>query len=284
MNPTEEHTRVNGTDLYCTTVGEGVPLLLMHGGLGLDHTYFRPFLDPVSSVAELIFYDHRGQGRSSAVRSWTGIDHATFLADADALRAHLGHERIVVLGHSYGGFLAQEYALRYGDRLAGLILCSTAPALDYAGDLRQLVSAAGVHATPEQLETAEQLFSGAAESDEAFRQQWETILPLYFKTPDAQLLSDVEERIIFRADVWRHAVQHLLPTFNVVDRLREVVAPVLVLGGRYDWIIPPAQVERLHALVPHSEVVIFERSGHFSFVEEQDRFVAIVTEWLARVV
>ena len=130
---TARHASVNEAELFFERFGKGVPILVMHGGLGLDHTYFRSWLDKLGEHAELIFYDHRGNGRSTRAVSLAGVDHATFAADADQLRAHLGLDRIIVLGHSYGGFLAQEYASRYGSEgghLAGLILCSTAPALD----------------------------------------------------------------------------------------------------------------------------------------------------------
>src|SRR4051794_5275320 len=109
--------QVNGTELYYTTHGHGRPLLVMHGGLGLDHAYFRPWLDALGDVSELIYYDHRGNGKSARPTDWSGVTHATWADDADALREQLGHERITLYGHSYGGFLALEYALRHADHL-----------------------------------------------------------------------------------------------------------------------------------------------------------------------
>jgi len=106
-------------------------MLLMHGGLGLDHSAFPPYFDNLGDLLTLIYYDHRGNGRSARPDSFEAITHATWVDDADALRAQLGYEQIILFGHSYGGFLAQEYALRYPERLAGLILCCTAPAIDY---------------------------------------------------------------------------------------------------------------------------------------------------------
>jgi proline iminopeptidase len=272
---------LRGVELGYERVGRGVPILLMHGWLGLDHTYLRPYLDPLGEVAELVFYDHRGHGRSSAVDDWSGIDHATFADDADALREHLGHERIVVLGHSYGGFLAQEYALRYPERLAGLVLCATAPALDYARDPRRLVAASGVAATDDQLEQAERIFETLPESDEEYRRERRAVMPLYFADPSPRRLARFEAAT-YRAAPWRHAVSHLLPGFNVADRLGAVTAPALVLGGRHDWVCPPTQAARLTGLLPRSELVFFEQSGHYPFVEETDEFVRVVREWLDR--
>jgi proline iminopeptidase len=273
---------LGGVELAYDTIGRGVAVLVMHGGLGLDHTYFRPYLDPLAEAAELTFYDHRGHGRSSAVDDWRGIDHGTFADDADALREHLGHERIVVFGHSYGGFLAQEYALRYPERLAGLVLCSTAPALDYVRDLRRLLAAADVAATEEQIERAERFFATPPGSDEEFGRERRAVLPLAFAHPAPRLLGPLVEEVMFRAAPWRHAVQSLLPAYNVTDRLRVVAAPALVLGGRHDWASPATQPARLAALLRRSELVLFEHSGHYPFVEETDEFVRVVREWIER--
>lgn len=97
--------QLSDTELFFEPFGQGHPVLIMHGGLGLDHTYFRPWLDKLADVAELIYYDHRANGRSARPSVIEGIGHETWAADADALRAHLGYDRIILLGHSYGGFL-----------------------------------------------------------------------------------------------------------------------------------------------------------------------------------
>ena len=274
--------RLRGVELAYDTLGRGVPMVLMHGGLGLDHTYFRPYLDALGNVAELVYYDHRGHGRSGAVEDWEGIGHGTLAEDADALREHLGHAQIVLFGHSYGGFLAQEYALRHPDRLAGLVLCSTAPALDYARDVRRLVAAAGVAATVEQVEAAERFFADPPASDEEFRRRWHEVLPLYFADPAPRLIARVHGVGMYRAAPWRHAVRSLLPAYNVANRLGAVTVPTLVLGGRHDWVSPPTQAARLTALLPRSELVFFEESGHYAFIEQTEEFVAVVREWLER--
>ncbi len=81
--------QVNDTQLFFERVGKGQPMLVMHGGLGLDHTCFRPWLDKLGEQVELIYYDHRGNGRSSRPDSLEGVTHETWAADADALRAQL---------------------------------------------------------------------------------------------------------------------------------------------------------------------------------------------------
>jgi proline iminopeptidase len=274
--------QINGTEIFYTTHGQGRPLLLMHGGLGLDHSYFRPWLDPLGAAGvELIYYDHRGNGRSARPARLDGVSHATWAADADALRAALGHDRIILLGHSYGGFLAQEYALRYGDRLAGLILCDTAPALDYP---EIIIGNAQARGTPDQVKAVVQGLSDptAVSDDDRWRQLWRTILPLYFKAYDPQLGARLDEQTHYSGAAFSHSFSMCLPTFSTLNRLSEIAAPTLVICGRDDWIAPPAHgAERLHAGLPNSTLVVFDNSGHFPFIEEQDAIVRVVGEWIA---
>jgi len=100
----------NGTELYYVEAGSGLPCLVMHGGLGVDHTYLHPWLDPLGDVLRLIYYDHRGNGRSGRPALET-LTFDQFCADADTLRSALGLDRVAVMGSSYGGFIALEYAV-----------------------------------------------------------------------------------------------------------------------------------------------------------------------------
>src|SRR5438105_10741962 len=102
------YAQINGNQVFYMIQGQGRPMFLMHGGSGLDHTYFRPWLDTLSDQVQLIYYDQLGQGRSTRPQSYEDITMATWADEADALRAQLGHDRIILFGHSYGGFIAQE--------------------------------------------------------------------------------------------------------------------------------------------------------------------------------
>jgi proline iminopeptidase len=267
-----------GSEIYYEVHGEGPPLLLFHGGMGLDHTYFRPWLDALGDTAHLIYYDHRGNGRSAQPAEWSLLDHRTWVEDADALRERLGHEKVVLFGHSYGGFLALEYALRYPDRLRGLILCNTAPAFDYP---EAALANAQARATPEVLNALSQVLTQRAPDDETVGRWWRQIFPLYFHRPDPLLLEEVAARIQYRAGAWNRSVSELMPGFNVADRLSQIQLPTLVLAGREDWIMPVREGgERLHAGLPDSRLVVFEQSGHFPWIEESEPFLAVVRQWM----
>jgi proline iminopeptidase len=120
--------KIRDVSLYVEVIGHGEPLLLMHGGPGLDHVSLTPFRE-LADRHTVVLYDHRCNGRSvgAPVESMTWEN---LTGDADALRQRLGFEKWAVLGHSFGGHVALEYALRYPDSLSHLVL------LDTGGDAR----------------------------------------------------------------------------------------------------------------------------------------------------
>ena len=172
---------VNGTTLYYELLGEGPPLMLMHGGLGFDHSYFRPWVDPLAEDFTLILYDHRGNGRSERPPDLKDVVHSTWADDADALRQHLGIDRMILLGQSYGGAIALHYALRYQQHLAGLILATAHPAWDY---MDVVLEKARQRGTAEEAAAIERRFFEHLESDEEMANLAATIGGMYFYDRD----------------------------------------------------------------------------------------------------
>jgi proline iminopeptidase len=265
---------VNGTELFYVEVGEGVPCLVMHGGLGFDHTSLHPWLDPLGEEMHLIYYDHRGNGRSGRPPLET-LTFEQFCADADALREHLGYEKVAVLGYSFGGFIALEYALRYPERLSHLILLDTAPAFDYGEEIEANARRKG--ATQEELDALE-----ASDDNEAeFWRSWNLIVPLYFHTFDEDLAERVLGGTIVSVEAGK-AGEAITEGWDLTSHLGEISARTLILVGRDDFICPPSQAKIMHERIPDSELVVFENSGHFAHVEEPDAFCAAIRAWLKR--
>ena len=263
---------IHQTQLYYTSRGTGVPCLVMHGGLGLDHTYLRG-LDVFSDVLHLVYYDHRHNGRSGRPPLET-VTHAQLADDAEGLRQHLGFEKVAVLGHSYGGFIALEYALRYPESVSHLILLDTAPVFNYGEDIMNNAMAMG--ATPAMLEA----LAASSSTDEAMKNILKLIFPLYFyryqPAYDA-LLADI---IVCAALEGQQ--EQMLSTFNTLPSLDDIGCPTLILVGLHDFICPPSQAQLMYEHIPHSRLVLFEHSGHFPWIEEPALFIQTVKEWLEK--
>ncbi len=265
--------KINGADLYFETIGSGPAILLMLGGLGLSHDYLRPYFDELAGTHTVVYYDHFGNGRSAKPADYAEMTFDRLTSDAAALMTELGHDTFTLIGHSYGGFVAQEFAVTYGDRLDGLVLVDTVPAFDYQPT---------VSGKDEQMAAFGKLFTEPMASDADWQATWNPVVQMYFHQWDAETGADLDARTVYNHQAW-NASGALLGTFNTLDKLPNISAPTLVVSGRHDGITPPKPgAERIAAAIPGAELTIFENSGHYPFIEEQDDFFAKLAEWLAR--
>ncbi|MDY6855738.1 MAG: alpha/beta hydrolase [Thermodesulfobacteriota bacterium] len=166
--------KINQFDLFYIEHGKGLPNIVMHGRFGMDHMYLDPWLDPLRDVLNLVYYDHCCNGRSS----YPSINILTFpklCADANALREYLGFSKIVLIGHSYGGFISLEYALRYPETLSHLVLVGTLPA--FKNDRGVIANVKRKGATKEMM-VALRLHNPVF--NRQFQDPSHVILPLYF--------------------------------------------------------------------------------------------------------
>lgn len=274
-------TTLPRTDLvpYVVRHGRGTPMFVLHGGPGMDHSYLRPGLDALGERVELIYYDQLGNGRSPEPEDWSTVEHDTWVAELEALRERLGLDRVLLFGTSYGGFLAQEYALRHPERVPGLVLCCTSPALDFG---ERVVANAHARGTPEQVAAVLALLGTPVPDDATFRSLAQTILPLYFHRPTPRLLQHFAA-VRYRAAPFNRGFHHCVAGFDTRPELPRLAVPTLVLAGRDDWIMPvDCSAARLAAALPNAELAVFERSGHFPFLEEPAEFARVVSDWLAR--
>jgi proline iminopeptidase len=265
---------VNGTTIFYTEIGAGPALLLMHGGPGFDHTCFRPAFDRMAVECRVIYYDHRSNGRSGrpSIETFT-IEQAA--DDAAGLLDHLDVARAVVCGHSYGGFIAQEFASRHPDRLAGLVLVDTTPGqLGATDDPR---ADQGPPPPPGFIEA----ISSVPASDAEFAAMAPTMMPYYLHRLSWADIEPVLADTIFSVDAMVRGMQ-VLAGWSSVDRLDQIQTACLLLAGRHDIPTSWQQSERIARRVPHAEMVVLEDSGHFPWLEEPDRFFEVLNAWLGR--
>jgi proline iminopeptidase len=270
---------IRDVSLFVDVVGRGYPLLLMHGGPGADHWSMSPFR-PCADRFTLIFYDHRCNGRSEGPPN-ESMTWENLTADADALRQKLGFEKWAVLGHSFGGHVALEYALRYPDSLSHLVL------LDTGGDSRwsqqkaaDLLAKRGY--SPEKVRLVRRFFNGQIAPNE--------MLPAlmrfgsaYYHHPSLLLLAREmisERRTKMRPEALIFAGRQLLKGWTVMDRLGEIKVPTLVMAGRDDFLFPPEHQVALAAGIANARLRIIERAGHNPHSERPAEVMEAVRDFI----
>jgi len=262
---------LDGVSLHFETDGQGPPMIVLHGGLGIDHQIYRRTLAPLRGDFHLVLPDQRGNGRSAPV----GLGSLTMeqlAIDVLALADHLGLERFSLLGHSYGGFVAQELALGHGHRLDALILVDTTPGQLGAGE--DPAEGQGPEPPPEVLA----MMSTVPETDAAMADAMAQLFPAYFHRPGDLDLEAIAAGTIFRADAMVRGFE-VLSSWSSVDRLASLYVPTLVMAGRHDVFTSYPQSQRIASRAPDASLVLFEHSGHFPWIEEPDRFFSTVREW-----
>lgn len=263
---------VHGAELFYEHIGSGPPVLIMHGGLGLSHDYLRPYFDALEASKTVIYYDHFGNGRSEKPSDYAEMNFERLTSDAAGLMSALGHESFTLIGHSYGGFIAQEFAANYENRLDGLVLINTVPAFDYP----PMVS--GPEAN---MAAFGKLFTQPMANNDDWRATWNPVAEIYFHQWDSEVGADLDARMQYEYRAW-NASSALLGSFNTLEKLPNISTRTLVIGGRHDGITPvDTGAARIAELLPNATLIIFEDSGHYPFIEEETAFFEALTGWLA---
>ena len=271
---------VRDVSLFVRSMGAGDPIVLMHGGPGLDHTTLLG-LSPLARDHQLIFYDHRCNGRSSGEPATMTWDNLT--ADADALRATFGFDKWIVLGQWFGGQVALMYALRYPERVSLLILMDTAADARWTAEhAPNLLAKRGYRAST--VAAARRFYTGDIEPQKvgitAMR-----FLNAYFhhiRFRDLPAMIAGAWRMKRRPAAHVAGFSKLLKNWNVMDRLGEIDVPTLVIAGRDDFLFPPECQAILADRLPHATLEIIERAGHNPQEENPGAVIEVVRAFLAR--
>src|SRR5690606_23614814 len=201
--------------------------------------------------------------------------------DLDALRERFGDERIVVAGGSYGGYIALEYTLAHPERVTHLILRDTAASHRFEDLAKRNALARAAEYPDITEEMLDKVFGGRIESDDELRRCWAALAPLYDANTTPEKVAQRIASATFRYETHNWAFSRNLQGFDLTGRLHEIRCPVLIVVGRHDWITPVAASEEIAAGIPHARLEVFENSGHSPQIEESERFIAVVREFLA---
>jgi proline iminopeptidase len=279
------YVQVDQGKLFYQTFGSGTPIIILHGGPGLDQSHFLPQMLELEKNHKVIFYDQRGSGKSLETKinpSYINIDE--FTRDLETLRKQLGIKKFILLGHSWGGFVAMNYAIMYPDNLAALILLSTAPA-DFRGQ-QAFVNEFTKRTQPIKDEISP-LFNyqefeklTASEISKLYR----SVFSVYFYHPKdaaeltltmsaASAKSGAKVMEVMSKTSW------LRPSNDLFPQLKKLNVPTLIIHGKQD-IIPVWTAQEIKEAIPQAQMLSLEKCGHFPYIEKPDEVFFQINRFL----
>jgi proline iminopeptidase len=294
IHPPGDFATVNGVKLWYESEGSGPPLLLIAGGPGLPHGYLHPHFSQLAKSYRVIYFDAYGTGKSDQASDPHDYTFARDVENIEGLRLALGLGKINVLGHSYGGMVAQAYALQFPDSVQKLVLVDTAWGAEMAqahmenqhNELRnqypetwekfQKAHDQGFHTCSKEYQEA---------ADET--REFSASMLFYDTSKIAQLVAtggppNRKVTCAMRGDDSGFVLGGDLAKLDFRPRLKDLHMPTLILAGRFDRILFPRYQIQFKTYAPQAQFLFFEKSGHFPFIEEPEEFTRVVSEFLRK--
>jgi proline iminopeptidase len=276
--------KIRGAEIYFDIAGMQVAphkddfierpvMFMLHGGPGGNHLRYKMSSLELQDVAQLVFIDHRGCGRSKPTRQ-SDYTMENNIEDIEALRQHLGLNKICILGTSYGGMVAQGYAIRYPKNLDKLILVATGPSYRGLDESKEYLKTIG---TPEQIKMAEHVWNGTFKSHKHVMEFFKLFEDLY----TVSLKKNRKMTISKSKAIWNHEALNegfggFLRKFDFIPKLKKITCPTLLLGGEDDWIMRPTQMRIIAKHIPHAELKIYKNCGHSVAVDAHDKYIKTI--------
>ncbi|MBI1328364.1 MAG: alpha/beta fold hydrolase [Alphaproteobacteria bacterium] len=281
------YASVSGARIFFDTVGAGLAidgprmtgkptLIVMHGGPGFDHTTMRPFFDRFADTHQVVYIDHRCNGRSTGE-----LPECTLARWGDDVREFcdvLGIEQPVVYGNSFGGMVAMSYAARHPGHAAKLILSSTAARMHWDETFRIF----GERGGPQVRAIAETFWKST--DDTAIAEYMRVCMPLYNPPGEnAEAIAAARARAILRGDTLRYFSTGEMRTMDARAGLSRISCPTLITVGDYDPITPVTCSREIFAALPKgvAQLEIFEGAGHGVHRDQPDEAEAVMRKFLA---
>ena len=288
--PREAPIPVAKGELYSRVIGQGQPLIVLHGGPDFDHSYLVPDLDRLSDSFRLLYYDQRGRGRSAERVQPEDVSLESEMADLDAVRRHFGLGSAALLGHSWGAVLALEYAIRHPDRVSHLVLMNPAPAsredflllrkerLEQWGaaveELKAMSATAGYReGDPDTVAAYYRIHFKAALARAEDLEKVIASLRASFSKEGILKARAVEDRLM--DETW------LADHYDLHPRLETLSIPTLVVYGDHEF-IPAACAAHIARAIPRARLVTMKQCGHFSYLECPDAVGKEIREFFQR--
>jgi len=271
---------VAGANLYCKIEGKGQPILFIHGGPGLVHNYFLPYMEGLLPYGfQLIFYDQRGNGKST-ISNMDSIKVDLFVGDIERIREQLGINKVVLLGHSSGCYLAYLYALKYPEHIDAIIDCSAGPLNDKGfeetsnNSKKQLeqIDVKAIRALPGMNEAAKDM------DDESLRIMASRF---YDKTKVAEFIINGKKTVMSEErgqEIRDRFYREMNSSLFMQKEYKKPTVKSLIIHGAEDPI--PLWTAEQWANILDARFEVITKTNHFPFVEKPDEVIRLINEFL----
>lgn len=284
----EDFVSVKDGKLFYRMAGKGLPLIVLHGGPGLSQDYLLPQLYKLGENNLVIFYDQRGSGRSLETKlDEKHINIGQFIEDLETLRTSLGFDKFILMGHSWGGLLAMQYAVDHQENLMGLILLNTAPA-DYKGQ-KAFVDEFGLR-TKNIHNDIKPLFAyedfkelNATQISDLYRKLFSVYFYNSKEVNDLSLnFSVASGQSGFKVMEEMSKTYWLQPNIDLFPSLKKLAVPTFILHGKQD-IVPAWTAQEIKDAIPYAEIVILDCCDHFPYIEQPSQFFSKLNKFLIKI-
>ncbi len=259
-------------------------MIMLPGGPGGNHTVYNEIKSTLLNYADLVLVDPRGCGFSSPGKA-IHCNMNDSVEDIEALRQALHIEKFILFGGSYGAMVSLNYAITYPDSLLGLILVAGAPsfkcyetALD---NLRKI-------GTEEQVALTQKLFAGEITTQEEHQRYYTIMRNVYLAEPlgsGGAALQSIptadKEKPPYFLELNSYGHKHILPNYNIEDKLGLITVKTLLLAGEKDWINDVRYAHQMADKIPDARLVVFPDSGHFVWKGIEDAFFGEIEQYIS---
>lgn len=277
----EGFKNINGAQLYYKTMGSGLPLVIVHGGPGLDHSYFLPQMAELAKHYKLIFYDQRASGKSRGTFDSTNMALGNFIEDLEGIRKAFGLEKMNLMAHSWGGLIAMKYAIKYPSRLQSLILANSVSA---SSAYRQAAALAVQQRTTRQDSLDRMSVMQSAELRKGSPKAIENLMRITFRPTfynrslaDSLTLTFNQNYAANSRLFWylgNDAIQ-----YDLHSQLSAVQCPTLILHGDADT-LPLEAAQKIQESIKGAQLTVLKNSGHFPYIETPRELFKAITDFL----
>ncbi|MEI7493487.1 MAG: proline iminopeptidase-family hydrolase [Alphaproteobacteria bacterium] len=278
----EGFVKTDNGQLYYQTMGQGDPVIVIHGGPGMDQGYLLPGMAALAQKHQVVFYDQLGCGRSAAtVIDESHITINSFVEDIETLRKALKFEKVTIVGHSWGGMLAMYYAVKYPKNIKKLVLMNTVTSAGMEEFLdeveKRTMPSAGEF---EKLKASQEFIDS---DPQAIAQYYRLFFQYYFHNPkDLEKLNLQLEpkgaatgvkvaKILEESIFGKYTDQH--------DDLQKLKIPTLIIRGESD-VIPMSAANSMAHSIKGSKLVVLKNCGHFPYIEQPAQWLEAVEMFL----